>query len=218
MRQSHFFGISNILVRKSYNLFNPGWMMGEFRALNVNQFQFQYQKSQNQNCSSQVLQMSGPFHNNVNHNNNQFQFLTPSPNHYFPDPNANPSFFMGGKHTVHWFRRGLRLHDNPSLREGIRYSATFRCIFILDPWFAGSSNVGINKWRWDWLSGNSSKNPLLILYKIGEFIWNTWSIRFSINSLFVVGVGRSRTLQPVLGANTIEELVHLGLQWIWNDN
>lgn len=23
----------------------------------------------------------------------------------------------------------------------------FRCIFILDPWFAGSSNVGTNKWR-----------------------------------------------------------------------
>lgn len=52
------------------------------------------------------------------------------------------------KHTVHWFRRGLRLHDNPSLREGLKCATTFRCIFILDPWFAGSSNVGINKWRY----------------------------------------------------------------------
>ncbi|GLH04461.1 Cryptochrome 2 transcript variant e [Gryllus bimaculatus] len=51
------------------------------------------------------------------------------------------------KHTVHWFRKGLRLHDNPSLREGLKGASTFRCIFILDPWFAGSSNVGINKWR-----------------------------------------------------------------------
>jgi len=51
------------------------------------------------------------------------------------------------KHVVHWFRKGLRLHDNPSLREGLKHSATFRCIFILDPWFAGSSNVDINKWR-----------------------------------------------------------------------
>ncbi|GFG34256.1 hypothetical protein Cfor_08204 [Coptotermes formosanus] len=51
------------------------------------------------------------------------------------------------KHTVHWFRKGLRLHDNPSLREGLKSAATFRCVFILDPWFAGSSNVGINKWR-----------------------------------------------------------------------
>jgi len=51
------------------------------------------------------------------------------------------------KHTVHWFRKGLRLHDNPSLREGLINAKTFRCIFILDPWFAGASNVGINKWR-----------------------------------------------------------------------
>ncbi|XP_049775550.1 cryptochrome-1-like isoform X3 [Schistocerca cancellata] len=51
------------------------------------------------------------------------------------------------EHTVHWFRRGLRLHDNPSLRAGLIGATTFRCIFILDPWFAGSSNVGINKWR-----------------------------------------------------------------------
>ncbi|XP_075985036.1 cryptochrome-1-like isoform X2 [Anticarsia gemmatalis] len=53
----------------------------------------------------------------------------------------------GGKHTVHWFRKGLRLHDNPALREGLADAATFRCVFIIDPWFASSSNVGINKWR-----------------------------------------------------------------------
>ncbi|XP_071857902.1 (6-4)-photolyase [Bombus fervidus] len=53
----------------------------------------------------------------------------------------------GGKHTVHWFRKGLRLHDNPSLREGLTGATTFRCVFVLDPWFAGSTNVGINKWR-----------------------------------------------------------------------
>lgn len=54
----------------------------------------------------------------------------------------------GRKHTVHWFRKGLRLHDNPSLREGLAGASTFRCVFVLDPWFAGSTNVGINKWRW----------------------------------------------------------------------
>ncbi|XP_066582661.1 cryptochrome-1 [Prorops nasuta] len=53
----------------------------------------------------------------------------------------------GKKHTVHWFRKGLRLHDNPSLREGLAGASTFRCVFVLDPWFAGSTNVGINKWR-----------------------------------------------------------------------
>lgn len=65
-------------------------------------------------------------------------------NAYFHQHTGHP---VGGKHTVHWFRRGLRLHDSPSLLEGIKYSNTFRCIFILDPWFAGTSNVGINKWR-----------------------------------------------------------------------
>lgn len=53
-----------------------------------------------------------------------------------------------GRHVVHWFRRGLRLHDNPALREAIAKCETFRCIYILDPWFAGSSNVGVNKWRY----------------------------------------------------------------------
>ena len=53
------------------------------------------------------------------------------------------------KLTVHWFRKGLRLSDNPALLRGIRRCETFRCIFILDPWFAGSSNVGTNKWRWE---------------------------------------------------------------------
>ena len=53
------------------------------------------------------------------------------------------------KLTVHWFRKGLRLSDNPALLRGIRRCETFRCIFILDPWFAGSSNVGTNKWRYD---------------------------------------------------------------------
>uniref|UniRef100_A0A1A8J3V8 Cryptochrome 1 (Photolyase-like) n=1 Tax=Nothobranchius kuhntae TaxID=321403 RepID=A0A1A8J3V8_NOTKU len=49
--------------------------------------------------------------------------------------------------TIHWFRKGLRLHDNPALRDSIRGADSLRCIYILDPWFAGSSNVGINRWR-----------------------------------------------------------------------
>ena len=52
------------------------------------------------------------------------------------------------KHTVHWFRKGLRLHDNPSFRDGLIGASTFRCVFVLDPWFAGSTNVSINKWRY----------------------------------------------------------------------
>lgn len=66
-----------------------------------------------------------------------------------PEP-TRPTFpaQSAGKHIVHWFRKGLRLHDNPSLREGLTDAVTFRCVFIIDPWFASSSNVGINKWRY----------------------------------------------------------------------
>lgn len=49
--------------------------------------------------------------------------------------------------SIHWFRKGLRLHDNPALREAVQGAATVRCVYFLDPWFAGSSNVGVNRWR-----------------------------------------------------------------------
>lgn len=49
--------------------------------------------------------------------------------------------------SIHWFRKGLRLHDNPALREAVRGADTVRCVYFLDPWFAGSSNVGVNRWR-----------------------------------------------------------------------
>ncbi|KAK0153413.1 Cryptochrome-2 [Merluccius polli] len=51
--------------------------------------------------------------------------------------------------SVHWFRKGLRLHDNPSLQEALSGADTVCCVYILDPWFAGSANVGlgINRWR-----------------------------------------------------------------------
>lgn len=63
--------------------------------------------------------------------------------------NNNNCYKINERHTVHWFRKGLRLHDNPALCEGLKNGAkTLRCIFVIDPWFAGSSNVGINKWRY----------------------------------------------------------------------
>ncbi|XP_005750863.1 cryptochrome circadian regulator 3a [Pundamilia nyererei] len=49
--------------------------------------------------------------------------------------------------SIHWFRKGLRLHDNPALREAVQGASTVRCVYFLDPWFAGSSNVGVNRWR-----------------------------------------------------------------------
>uniref|UniRef100_A0AAY5L7S7 Photolyase/cryptochrome alpha/beta domain-containing protein n=1 Tax=Esox lucius TaxID=8010 RepID=A0AAY5L7S7_ESOLU len=49
--------------------------------------------------------------------------------------------------SIHWFRKGLRLHDNPALQEALDGADTVRCVYILDPLFAGSANVGINRWR-----------------------------------------------------------------------
>ncbi|XP_049580176.1 cryptochrome-2 [Syngnathus scovelli] len=49
--------------------------------------------------------------------------------------------------SVHWFRKCLRLHDNPALQEALNGATSVRCVYILDPWFAGASNVGINRWR-----------------------------------------------------------------------
>lgn len=60
---------------------------------------------------------------------------------------APPAGAVRAKHTVHWFRKGLRLHDNPSLRDSLNGACTFRCVFVIDPWSAGSKSVGINKWR-----------------------------------------------------------------------
>lgn len=57
---------------------------------------------------------------------------------------------MPKKNSIHWFRKGLRLHDNSALLEALKDSSSYRCVYILDPWFAGSSQVGINKWRYDY--------------------------------------------------------------------
>ncbi|KAJ3597159.1 hypothetical protein NHX12_003559 [Muraenolepis orangiensis] len=45
--------------------------------------------------------------------------------------------------------KGLRLHDNPSLQEALQGADTVSCVYILDPWFAGSDHLGlgINRWR-----------------------------------------------------------------------
>ncbi|XP_071820766.1 cryptochrome-1-like [Apostichopus japonicus] len=50
-------------------------------------------------------------------------------------------------HSVHWFRKGLRLHDNPSLIAALKSSRKIWPIFILDPHFVKSGTVGINRWR-----------------------------------------------------------------------
>lgn len=61
---------------------------------------------------------------------------------------------MASKNTIiHWFRKGLRIHDNPSLTEAIDLvnkhpgKNTLRPIFILDPGIVKWLKVGPNRWR-----------------------------------------------------------------------
>lgn len=49
--------------------------------------------------------------------------------------------------SIHWFRKGLRLHDNPSLRQAIEGSSTFRGVFFLDVDSLNEINISRNKWR-----------------------------------------------------------------------
>lgn len=49
--------------------------------------------------------------------------------------------------AIHWFRKGLRLHDNPALQAACKVAVDVKPVFILDPWFANNANVGVNRWR-----------------------------------------------------------------------
>ena len=51
--------------------------------------------------------------------------------------------------VVHWFRKGLRLHDNPALLAAVERAAKdgllVRPVYILDPWFVKKARVGPNR-------------------------------------------------------------------------
>jgi cryptochrome len=49
--------------------------------------------------------------------------------------------------SIHWFRKGLRLHDNPALIEAYKNASHIWPVFVLDPWFAETARVGVNRWR-----------------------------------------------------------------------
>jgi len=49
--------------------------------------------------------------------------------------------------SLHWFRKGLRLHDNQILREAIQGSKTFRAVFFLDKATVKGAKVSVNRWR-----------------------------------------------------------------------
>lgn len=51
------------------------------------------------------------------------------------------------RHAIHWVRKDLRLHDNPSLLEAVKGSDTLRVIYVLDTKVEHCSGIGPNLWR-----------------------------------------------------------------------
>lgn len=63
-------------------------------------------------------------------------------------------------HTIHWFRKGLRLHDNLSLKEACETSLTLRPVYFIDPEYVKHGNMGFNRWRFLIQSLNDLDNNL----------------------------------------------------------
>ena len=53
--------------------------------------------------------------------------------------------------VIHWFRKGLRFHDNPALLSAIKIATenkiTLIPLFIIDPHYGKTYKVGANRWR-----------------------------------------------------------------------
>lgn len=50
---------------------------------------------------------------------------------------------------IHWFRKGLRIHDNPALKSALANKKEGKAIlplFIIDPHFMDPSYVGVNRY------------------------------------------------------------------------
>lgn len=47
---------------------------------------------------------------------------------------------------LHWFRKNLRLHDNPALCEAIKGSSDLLAVYILPP-FIPDGNISANRWN-----------------------------------------------------------------------
>lgn len=49
--------------------------------------------------------------------------------------------------AIHWFRKGLRLHDNPALLEACKGASAVYPLFILDPKFTSSDQMSANRFQ-----------------------------------------------------------------------
>jgi len=60
---------------------------------------------------------------------------------------ASPGTKAAAAVSIHWFRKGLRLHDNPALLEACQGATHVFPVFILDPHFAKPEKIGVLRYR-----------------------------------------------------------------------
>ena len=53
---------------------------------------------------------------------------------------------VGAERIIHWFRKGLRVHDNPALLKACTATRMYP-VFILDPKFTGSDVMSANRFQ-----------------------------------------------------------------------
>ena len=63
----------------------------------------------------------------------------------FMDSPSVSSPATSGAATLLWFRKGLRLHDNPALHAALEDTAALYPVFVLDPALLGLARVGVNR-------------------------------------------------------------------------
>lgn len=93
--------------------------------------------------------------------------------------------------VIHWFRKGLRIHDNPALKNAIAEAENkksyLRPIFVLDPEIRKWLRVGSNRWRFliqalDQLNDNlKGINTRLYVVRgcpeeIFPYLFNEWNV------------------------------------------
>ena len=50
-------------------------------------------------------------------------------------------------HSILWFRKGLRLHDNPALQAALKDATRVYPTFIIDPNFVAPEKVGVRRFN-----------------------------------------------------------------------
>jgi cryptochrome len=122
-----------------------------------------------------------------------------------------------------WFRKGLRLHDNPALAAAIAECHTLDPVFVLDPWFADPARVSANRYGHllETLRDLDSrlralKSRLLVLRGKPAEVLPTALQRWSVNKMYFerdtepYAVKRDADMIAAAAAAGVETSVHQG--------